>query len=101
MSIDVKSIRRSLAKKGFEEKTGDHIRYRLMCDGKFMGVTTEVSHGKSYQIAGKLRSLMARQLMLSTKDFDRLVDCSLDGETYMDMVKQKLADGESSRRRNS
>ncbi len=98
MSINGKSVSRALLRKGFERKSNKHQKYRLMCDGQFMGVLTELSHGASYQISGSLRSQMARQLMLSTKDFERLVECSLDGPTYLTMVQAKIAADETSRR---
>ncbi len=82
----------SLCKKGFTEQAGgDHRYFRLILDGKDTGIFTMTSRGgKKYRTLGNdLVSSMAKQLKLPTKEFVKLVDCTMTGAEYLALLAEK------------
>jgi len=84
-------IETSLQKKGFKREIHkkNHIVFRYFSsDGKKRRIITLLSHsGKS--IGDPLLSQMARQCKLSKKEFLNLVDCTLNGPEYEEILKEK------------
>ncbi len=83
----------SLKRKGFEERrSGRHIAYvyrRL--DGRLSNIRTFVSHGaRGKDLGPSLVGKMARQCNLSSGEFKKLVDCSLDQVRYEERVREHL-----------
>ena len=75
-------VEKSLGVKGFQPAKGDHNYFHYYSKaGKKTRVFTKTSHG-SREIDDSLLSCMARQVKLSRSDFDRLIDCPLDRDTY-------------------
>ena len=90
MALAKRSILSSLQRKGFvpRDRPGDHI-YLVYYDllGKKTQVLTKVSHGsKGKTIGNVLIGRMARQCKVSTSEFVRLVDCSMDREEYDTLI---------------
>jgi len=79
-------VEKSLVMKGFQASKGDHNYFHYYSkSGKKTRVFTKTSHG-AREIDDSLLGSMARQLKLCRRDFERLVDCPLDRDTY----EQKL-----------
>ena len=81
-----------LCKKGFlRESDGDHIRYFLPnATGTDWIVRTKISHDmKGSTIDAWLLSQMARQLRLTKKQFLDLIDCTLDEDSYREMLRKE------------
>ena len=75
-------IEKSLKAKGFEPKVGDHNFFHYYSKaGKKTIVYTKTSHG-AREIDDSLLARMAKQCQLSRADFDLLVDCPLDRDSY-------------------
>ncbi len=86
-SRPVRLIRANLVKKGFEETVaGDHIYFWLTINGKDTGIKTKISHSAS-ECGDILLGLMARQVKLARKEFERLVDCTLGKEGYLKILR--------------
>ena len=82
----------ALRKKGFLRETdGDHVHYCLLSsDGRKSTVKTQISHGMSGSaISAGLISKMARQLRLTKSQFLDLIDCSLSGDDYRIILRNK------------
>ena len=65
-----------------EERPGkDHKTYRFtLPDGYWR--QTKISHGRANDIPANLVSLMARQLGLTTGQFQEAVECTLSGDDF-------------------
>lgn len=75
-------VEKSLLAKGFRPKDGDHNYFHYYSKaGKKTSVFTKTSHG-SREIDDSLLARMTKQCKLSRSDFDRLIDCPLDRDTY-------------------
>lgn len=75
-------VERSLKSKGFKPKPGDHNYFLYVSTaGKKTAIFTKTSHG-SKEIGDGLLAKMARQCKLSRSEFDLLIDCPMDRETY-------------------
>ena len=88
MNIDRRKVERALKKKGFILKEDrDHRFYFLEYLGKKTAIFTKVSTGSKYKnIGSNLVSSMARQLYLSKKEFVDLVECSISGSDYTEIL---------------
>lgn len=78
----------ALAKKGFAQSNNDHMKFTYFNSiGKKTQVWTKISRGSGHKdITVSNLSRMARQCKLSNTDFERLLDCPLDRDTYEDML---------------
>jgi hypothetical protein len=75
-------VERSLTNKGFRHKEGDHSYFHYYSTvGKKTAVFTKTSHG-AREIDDHLLGRMAKQCKLSRADFDQLIDCPLDQNSY-------------------
>ena len=75
-------VEKSLEKKGFQRKEGDHHYFNYYTKaGKKTQVFTKTSHGVK-ELDDSLLGMMSRQCKLSRQDFDRLIDCPLDRDSY-------------------
>ena len=75
-------VEKSLAAKGFRAREGDHNYFHYYSKaGKKTAVFTKTSHG-AREIDDYLLGRMAKQCKLSRFDFDRLIDCPLDRDSY-------------------
>lgn len=90
-SIKTKEIRHNLAQKGFiEDNSRDHIWLNYFTpEGKKTIIRTKISHGKD-SIGDPLILAMAKQVHLPKTQFIELVNCSLSGEEYYNIVRRLL-----------
>ena len=91
-SLERADIESSLSRKGFTEETDrNHRFFKLVVGGKYTGIYTKTSHGSAkYKTLGnELVKKMASQIKLRTDDFVRLVDCTLTGEQYLTLLRER------------
>jgi hypothetical protein len=81
-------IKASLAKKGFVEDKTHHCVFWLYVNGTKTRVRTRYSHGAT-ECGEFLLGNMARQLHLSARQFDDLLDCTLDHESLVRLLVGK------------
>ena len=87
-SLKTKMIDKALTKKGFVKEDKDHHYYYYYYNGKKTSIKTKTSHGKS-EIYDNLISEMSKQLLLDKDEFIRLIQCTLDGEKYKEILINK------------
>ncbi|MBW0179189.1 hypothetical protein [Sediminibacterium sp.] len=85
--IDSKKARQSLLKKGFRLSDGDHHFYLYYYNGKVVA-KTKISHNDQ-EINDWLISKMHKQCQISKSDFFDLINCPLDEEGYIEILKNK------------
>ena len=82
-------VEKSLVKKGFQRKEGDHHYFNYYTKaGKKSMVFTKTSHSAK-EIDDSLLGKMAGQCKLTRQYFDQLIDCPLDRDAY----ERKLIEG--------
>lgn len=74
----------SLTSKGFRQEDGDHIfLIYVRRDGKTSTRRTKLSRGSSHRDVSDINlGQMARQLGLTKKQIEQLIDCPMDRITY-------------------
>ena len=85
MSRERSDIAAALLTKGFQPKSGDrdHEYFFLVAQGLKQSVFTKLSRGSGYRTYGdNLMALMARQLRLTRRQLNDLVDCPMSEEDY-------------------
>lgn len=83
----VKQVSTNLCKKGFTKKETDHTKFHLYVDGKRTGIYTKISHGE-VEIHEPLIKAMSNELRLSKQQFLALVDCKIDGDRYLSILRE-------------
>lgn len=84
--IACRSIRKSLNRKGFvEERDRDHVYFFLHVQGKRDVVFTKISHSER-DVGDALINLMSKQLGLKKSEFLQLIECTLDGARYLQII---------------
>lgn len=84
-----KDVSAKLRKKGFvRNDDADHCQYFLYADGVKTKIRTKMSHGER-EIGDALIQKMSKQLKLDKREFLDLVECRLDGETYLQMMRER------------
>jgi len=79
-------VRASLLKKGFvEKKHGGHRKLQLEVAGAKAAVRTYYSHGAK-ECDDYILGQMAIHLKLSRAQLDDLIDCTLSGEAYIELL---------------
>lgn len=86
--LETKQIDKALKKKGFVIEERDHHFYFYKNDGKKTSINTKTSHSAS-EIGNSLIKIMAKQLHLEKSEFERLIKCTLSGEEYKEILKEK------------
>ena len=76
-------------RKGFLLTESRHLRFRYYKrNGESTNVVTLMSHGSARDIDDRLLARMARQLHLSRRQFDQLIDCDLSQQDYEAMMRR-------------
>jgi hypothetical protein len=76
-------------RKGFLLTESRHRRFRYYkLDGDRTNVVTIMSHGSVRDIDDRLLAQMARQLKLTRRQFDDLIDCRLARADYEAMLRR-------------
>lgn len=83
-----RKIQASLLKKGFVEDDTHHCMFWLMVNGKRSRVRTRYSHGER-ECNDWVQGQMAKQLSLSRKEFEDLIDCPLKRETFLGLLRDR------------
>lgn len=81
-------IDKALKKKGFEASNKDHHFYYYMNNGKKTNIFTKTSHS-SDEIGDGLIKKMADQVRLEKNEFKELIQCTLSGEKYKQILINK------------
>lgn len=85
-SKKAREVRQALIKKGFrEDKERDHWYYFLYVNGRKSAIYTKISHNAG-EIGAGLLALMARQLTISTAQFEMFIDCKLTEAEYVRLL---------------
>lgn len=79
------AIDKALTKKGFVKNERDHHLYIYYNNGQKTAINTKISHGKK-EIYDDLILAMARQVRLSKRDFMKLIQCTLDANSYKQIL---------------
>jgi hypothetical protein len=78
-----RDIEAGLTRKGFKRREGDHSYFVYeSLDGKKTMASTKVSHGRGFDVADNLLSLMAKQCGINKAQFLKLVECPLQRDDY-------------------
>ncbi len=76
-------------RKGFLLSESRHQRFRYYSlDGDKTNMVTLMSHGSDGDIGDRLLAEMARQLHLTRRQFDQLIDCDLSQADYEAMMRR-------------
>ena len=87
MPKKVRDIISDLQRKGFRSQENDRTFLHLWVGGKKTPVWTKRSHGEK-EIGDRLLGLMARQLRVTRREFNDLVDCPLSEDEYVRMLRE-------------
>lgn len=80
---------RGLRRKGFREINSRHLQLKFFSvAGEDTEIATLMSHGSDRDISDQLLGQMARQLFLTRRRFDRLIDCDLSQADYEAMMRR-------------
>jgi hypothetical protein len=83
-----REIATNLQRKGFHKIQRNHTFYFLYVNGKKTSVRTKISHGAEEYPASLLKQ-MAKQLFLSSTEFDDLITCPLTYEKLVEILVVK------------
>lgn len=83
-------VERGLLRKGFQLTYTHHRRfaYHTLDGEQPQAVSTIMSHGADRDIGDQLLAKMARQLRLTRRQFDELIDCRLSQADYEAMLRR-------------
>lgn len=84
-------VQSALEKKGMTAQHKHHVMLRKKVDGVTM-LVTRISHGVA-EINDTIASQMAKQCGLKLAEFHQLVDCTMSGEEWDRLVKERCPDG--------
>ena len=87
-----REIKEGLTKKGFAAVQRDHTYLFFSVEGRKSGVHTKISHGNK-EYGDNILSLVARQLRITTKQLDDLLDCPMSYEDYLAILRTKNITG--------
>jgi predicted RNA binding protein YcfA (HicA-like mRNA interferase family) len=86
MPKDAREVMGALESKGFKRRKGRDVFLHLYVDGRKTPIFTKVSHGGK-EIHDRLLAAMARQLHLTRRQFDDLVNCPLTSEDLVRLLR--------------
>lgn len=81
-----RDIAGALKSKGFIEKQSHHTFFALAVNGLRSGVRTKLSHGVREYGASLLHQI-AQDLGLTNEELERLLDCPMSGQQYVDLMR--------------
>ena len=87
-----REIKEGLTKKGFIAVQRDHTYLFFSVEGRKSGIHTKISHGNK-EYGDNILSLVARQLRITTKQLDDLLDCPMSYEDYLSILRTKNITG--------
>lgn len=87
MSIKIRDVRRAFTKLDMKIREGADTLAFFEYGGEDV-LFTKVPHG-SGDLKGKLPHYVRQQLKLNESDFKALLDCPIDRDKYIEILKQK------------
>ena len=82
-------VRRALLRKGFRQSDSRHRWYEYeQLNGEASGIKTLMSHGADRDLGDRLLGQMARQIHLSRRQFEQLIDCGLSQDDYEAVMRR-------------
>ena len=82
-------VERGLLRKGFTRTDTHHRRFHYFgVNGSETEVSTYMSQGADRDISDRLLAEMARQLHLSRRQFDQLIDCELSQANHEAVMRR-------------
>ena len=84
-----KIIARKLEQEDFRRKNSHHKFYCLFHENKKTTVWTKLSHSIE-EYGDSLLSLMAKELSLSNKELNEFLDCNINHDDLVQMLKEKI-----------
>ena len=90
MPRKARAVERRLLRKGFHIENSRHRHFTyIKRDGRAADhIATVMSHGSDRDIDDRLLGKMARQLNLTRRQFDQLIDCSLSQADYEALMRR-------------
>ncbi len=89
MPISARTVTRGLLRKGFRLTESRHRRFRYYkLNGERTRVVTLTSHGSDRDLDDRLLARMSRQLHLTRRQFDDLIDCRLAQADFEAMLRR-------------
>lgn len=88
-TLQNKEIESALLAKGFGRKNSGHRALHYYSDGRKTHITTWMSHSSKRDVDKSLVGNMARQCKLTKAEFASLVDCSMTGSDYYDILRAR------------
>ncbi|MDR2696883.1 MAG: hypothetical protein LBB40_00225 [Holophagales bacterium] len=85
-ALKTDKIKKSLTNKGFVEYDTHHCYFWLHVNGERKAIFTFYSHSAK-ECGDPLLNHMAKQLKLSRRQFDELIDCALSKEAYVKILR--------------
>ncbi|MCB1222097.1 MAG: hypothetical protein H7A35_00475 [Planctomycetales bacterium] len=83
-----RNIKRALLKKGFHLRNSHHLEFRLFLNGNPQNIHTFISHGLQ-EYGDSLLAAMSRQLHLSKAELLEFIDCTMSGEAYLALLRER------------
>jgi hypothetical protein len=80
-SRKARDVKRALLAKGFREDPSHHWYYRFYHEGKKSPIYTKISHSAT-DLSKMLCGAMARQMKLTSPQFEEFVECTITAEKY-------------------
>jgi len=87
MPKDARKVIGSLEEKGFKRRHGGDVFFHLYVEEHKTPIFTKVSHGEK-EIHDRLLGAMARQLRLTRRGLDDLVECPLTHEGFVQHLRE-------------
>ncbi len=83
-----RDVSSGLERKGFRGQQRDHTFYILWVNETETSVRTKISHGCT-ELSPSILGQMAKELHLTAKEFEQLVDCLLSTERLVSLLKTR------------
>lgn len=77
----------ALQGKGFRRRDSNHIFYEMLDCGKLTDIRTKISHSHR-EVSKGLQRQMARDLYLSSGQFDDLIECPLSHQDHKELLRR-------------
>ena len=87
-TLKTDKIDKALRKKGFLREERDHHFYFYIYNGKKTAINTKISHSET-EIGDPLVIQMSKQIYLNKEQFVKLIECTLDAESYKQILIDK------------
>jgi len=87
-TLNAKDVEQSLLRKGFIRDNDRHRIFWFHHNGERKPIRTMTSHNKQ-DIDVYLQGEMSRQMCLTKKEFVAFVSCTISGESYVKLMRER------------